>query len=36
RGATAKLIACADYVTYMREEKHPFRSGVKARRGIEF
>jgi len=36
RGATKKLIACADYVTHMKEIKHPFSKGIKARKGIEF
>lgn len=36
RGATKKLIDHANYVTYMKDVKHPFRRGVKARRGIEF
>ena len=36
RGATAALIKAADYVTYMKEVKHPFRKGVLGRRGIEY
>ncbi|MDH4028250.1 MAG: cob(I)yrinic acid a,c-diamide adenosyltransferase [Nitrospirota bacterium] len=36
RGAPAKLIDLADYVTEMRMIKHPFKNGVKARKGIEF
>jgi len=36
RGATDKLIALADLVTEMKNIKHPFDKGVKARRGIEF
>ena len=36
RGATGKLIACADYVTCMKDVKHPFFKGVRARKGIEF
>ncbi|MDR2779762.1 MAG: cob(I)yrinic acid a,c-diamide adenosyltransferase [Synergistaceae bacterium] len=35
RGAPAELIAAADLVTEMREIKHYFNSGVKARKGIE-
>lgn len=35
RGATQRLIERADYVTEMREIKHPFVKGVKARKGIE-
>lgn len=26
----------ADYITYMKKERHPFDSGIKARKGIEF
>lgn len=36
RGATKKLIAVADYVTYMKAVKHPFNNGVRARKAIEF
>lgn len=36
RGATKRLIACADYVTDMANVKHPFDKGVSARRGIEY
>ncbi len=36
RDAGEKIIAKADLVTEMREIKHYFRLGVKARRGIEF
>ncbi len=36
RGASEELIAMADMVTEMKKVKHPFDSGVKARRGIEF
>jgi len=36
RGATDELIALADLVTEMKNIKHPFEKGVKARRGIEF
>ncbi len=35
RGAPAEVIEKADLVTEMREVKHYFNSGVKARRGIE-
>ena len=35
-GASEELIALADVVTEMKKVKHPFDSGVKARRGIEF
>ncbi|MEM1586083.1 MAG: cob(I)yrinic acid a,c-diamide adenosyltransferase [Candidatus Bathyarchaeia archaeon] len=36
RNAPKELIELADLVTEMREIKHPWRSGVQARRGIEY
>ncbi|MBN1526787.1 MAG: cob(I)yrinic acid a,c-diamide adenosyltransferase [Candidatus Omnitrophica bacterium] len=36
RGATKRLIACADYVSRINKIKHPFDKGLLARRGIEF
>jgi cob(I)alamin adenosyltransferase len=36
RNARDELIEAADLVTAMEQVKHPFRSGVKAQRGIEF
>ena len=36
RGAPKALKRHADYVTEMRNIKHPFGRGMKARRGIEF
>ena len=36
RNAKDELIELADLVTEMEMIKHPFRSGVKAQRGIEF
>jgi len=36
RGATAELLELADLVTEMKNIKHPFNKGNKARRGIEF
>jgi len=36
RGATQELMAMADLVTEMKNVKHPFDKGIKARRGIEF
>ena len=36
RNASEDLIAIADLVTEMEMVKHPFRSGVKAQKGIEF
>lgn len=36
RNAPEALVAAADLVTEMEQVKHPYRSGVKAQRGIEF
>jgi len=36
RGAPAELIELADLVTEMKNIKHPFDSGVPARRGIDY
>ncbi len=36
RGASEELIEMADYVTEMRAVKHPFKKGIKARKGIEY
>ncbi len=36
RNAADELIEAADLVTEMELVKHPFRSGVKAQRGVEF
>jgi len=36
RAADKRLIDIADLVTEMREVKHPFSHGVRAREGIEF
>ncbi|GFP22688.1 cob(I)alamin adenosyltransferase [Candidatus Hakubella thermalkaliphila] len=36
RNAHPKIVEMADLVTEMREIKHPFKRGIKARRGIEF
>ena len=36
RYAHAELIAAADLVTEMRTLKHPFQSGIRAQRGVEF
>ncbi|MBN1653503.1 MAG: cob(I)yrinic acid a,c-diamide adenosyltransferase [Deltaproteobacteria bacterium] len=36
RDASERLIELADLVTEMREIKHPFHSGIKAQKGIEF
>jgi len=36
RGASKGLIAAADLVTEMKEIKHPYVSGIKAQKGVEF
>lgn len=36
RDAAVELVKMADYVTEMLKIKHPFDSGVKARKGIEY
>jgi len=36
RDAPQTLLEIADMVTLMQEIKHPFSSGVKAQKGIEF
>jgi cob(I)alamin adenosyltransferase len=36
RGATKNIIKLADLVTEMKELKHPFKKGLKARKGFEF
>jgi cob(I)alamin adenosyltransferase len=36
RNAPKELIEVADYVSEVREVKHPFQKGVQARKGIEF
>ncbi len=36
RGATKNLIKRADYVTLMKDIRHPFKRGILARKGIEF
>ncbi len=36
RDAKAPLLDMADLVTEMREIKHPFQAGIKARQGIDF
>ena len=36
RNPAPELLALADYATEMRKEKHPFDSGVTARRGVEY
>lgn len=36
RGAPEELLERADYVTEMREVRHPYQRGILARKGIEF
>lgn len=36
RDAPRELIDAADLVTRMEEVKHPYKAGIKARKGIEF
>jgi len=36
RGATEELIELADYVSEIKDVKHPAEKGIKARKGIEF
>jgi len=36
RDAPEKIIAKADLVTIMQEVKHPYKQGIKARKGIEY
>jgi len=35
-GVTDRLIDLADYVTFMKNIKHPYAKNMKARKGIEF
>lgn len=35
-GARDELVQIADLVTEMREVKHPYRAGIKAKKGIDF
>ena len=36
RNPAPELLELADYATEMRKEKHPFDSGITARRGVEY
>ncbi|MBR2742511.1 MAG: cob(I)yrinic acid a,c-diamide adenosyltransferase [Clostridia bacterium] len=36
RNPSARLLALSDYATEMRKIKHPYDSGVAARRGVEY
>jgi len=36
RGITGKIIEKADLVSEVREVKHPYRQGIKSRKGVEY
>ena len=36
RGASKLLLKAADLITEMKEIKHPYKKGIKARKGIDF
>jgi cob(I)alamin adenosyltransferase len=36
RNAAEELVELSDYVSEVREVKHPYRKGIKARKGVEF
>ncbi len=36
RGAPRKIVELADLVTRMEEVKHPFKKGIKQRKGVEY
>lgn len=36
RNAPSELLNVADYVTEFNEKKHPYKKGIKARKGIEY
>ncbi|MDK2895383.1 MAG: cob(I)alamin adenosyltransferase, partial [Moorella sp. (in: firmicutes)] len=36
RNAPPRIIEVADLVTEMRQVKHPYEKGIKARKGIEY
>ena len=36
RGAAKKIIAQAELVSFIKEEKHPYKKGIAARKGIEY
>lgn len=36
RAAAQELLGLADLITEMREVKHPYQKGVRARRGVEY
>jgi cob(I)alamin adenosyltransferase len=36
RNSPLELLSVADYITEFNETKHPYRKGIKARKGIEY
>lgn len=36
RDADERLIKCADYISEIKKIRHPFDSGISARKGVEF
>jgi len=36
RDMPCEIIACADLITEMKEVRHPYRNGVRARQGMEY
>lgn len=36
RGAPQEIVAAADYVTEMKQIKHPYEQGIPARKGIDY
>ena len=36
RNPMPELLECADYITEMKKQKHPYDQGIPARKGIEF
>ena len=36
RNAPSELLNVADYITEFNEKKHPYKKGIKARKGIEY
>ena len=36
RNVREEIVELADLVTEMKEIKHPFKSGIKAKKGIDF
>lgn len=36
RNPSSRILGCADYVTHMVKEKHPYDQGISARKGVEY